>query len=184
MENLANNRPLPLEGNEFLLKQSFEIAEMFDIETRNKYNVYGSDGQQIMHVAEQQKGLIGYLFRQMRGHRARRFSLHFYDMKKNLLYLAKHPYCWFFQTLEVYDSKDKLLGTLKTRFAFLKSKVDVLDSNGNLLWQMQTKMNIFFHRWQFPFFRDGKQIACIDKNPIKKYYLLQQGYFLTFATSK
>lgn len=163
MEQRADNKLLPLEGNQFLVKQSFEMGEIFDFETRNKYKVYEPNGQQILHIAEQQKGILGFLFRQMGGHTWRKFTLHFFDTNRNLLYIAKHPFCWCFQTLEVYDHNNYLLGSFKTRFAFLKRKVDVLDSRGHLLWNMQTKMNILFNRWKYPFFKNGKQVACIDK---------------------
>src|SRR5688572_26205255 len=47
--------------NELYVRQSHELAELLGFETRNKYGIYTSDQRQVGFVAEQSKGILGFL---------------------------------------------------------------------------------------------------------------------------
>ena len=69
--------------SQVIVKQKRELAELFGFETRNKYEITNTDGNLLGYCAEQQKGLLGFLFRQFLGH-WRSFELHFYDADRKV----------------------------------------------------------------------------------------------------
>lgn len=46
-----------LRHNKLQVKQSFELFEIFDFETRNKYRIADEHGQPVAFAAEQTKGI-------------------------------------------------------------------------------------------------------------------------------
>src|SRR5262245_11336298 len=51
-----------------VVQQRKELVELFGYETRNKYEIRTQSGQQLGFAAEQQKGVLGFLVRQLVGH--------------------------------------------------------------------------------------------------------------------
>ena len=98
------------------VKQVRELAELFGIETRNKYQVSDENGQPIAFAAEQQKGFLGFLFRMFLGH-WRSFNIHIFDSHRRLVLEAEHPFRLFFQRLVVSTPDGRALGAIQQRFA-------------------------------------------------------------------
>jgi uncharacterized protein YxjI len=145
--------------NELYVRQSHEMAELFGFETRNKYGVFTQDQRQVAFAAEQSKGILGFLMRQVLGH-WRPFELHFFDVQRNLLLRAVHPFRFWFQRLEVFTAEGRYVGALQQRFSILSKKFDLEGSQG----QVQLSVNSgLFRLWTFPFLRDGQEQAVIEK---------------------
>jgi uncharacterized protein YxjI len=141
------------------VRQRFELAEMFGFESRNKYEVVSEAGQQVAFAAEQQKGVLGFLFRQTLGH-WRSFDIHFFTPERTPFMIARHPFRWFFQRLEVYDEAGARVGAIQRRFSILTKRFDVQDAGGNVIMEVSSP---FWRLWTFPFTAGGAEVACIKK---------------------
>lgn len=149
-----------LKSKTLIVRQRRELAELFGFETRNKYEIIDEAGAQVGFVAEQQKGLFGFLFRQFLGH-WRRFEISFFDSQKRLLLIAKQPFRFFFQRLEIRLPNDQAIGHLQQRFAIFKKRFDVNDAEGRLIFEMSSG---FFSFWTFKFYdSQGTEVARIEK---------------------
>ncbi len=147
--------------NQFLIHQIYEVAEHFGFETRNKYQLVDKNKEQILFIAEQQKGIFGFLLRQYLGH-WRTFSLHFYDKDKNIVLAAKHPFRFIFNRLEIYDQNNQKIGSLQQRFSLFRRKFEVLDKQDNRVMIMLTRFT-FFWIWSYPFFKQNRKVASVNK---------------------
>lgn len=150
-----------LEGlSEVRLSQRRELGEVvFGFETRNKYEVQDGSGRPLGFAAEQGKGFFGFLLRSWLGH-WRVFDLLLFDLQRQVVARAHHPFRFFFQRLEVYDAAGTFVGALQQRWAFFTKRFDVEDANGNVLLEMRSG---FFRIWAFPFFRGGLEVAKVEK---------------------
>ena len=141
------------------VRQRFELGEMFGFETRNKYEVVSENGVQVAFAAEQQKGFLGFLFRQTLGH-WRTFDIHFFTPERTPFMVARHPFRWFFQRLEVYDEAGALVGAIQRRFSILTKRFDVQDAKGSVIMEVSSP---FWRLWTFPFMTSGAEVACVRK---------------------
>ena len=143
-----------------VLRQRKELAELFGFETRNKYEIFSQTGTSIGFAAEQQKGILGMLLRQVLGH-WRRFDLHVFDSSRQPVMTARHPFRFFFQRMEVFETAtNRPLGALQQRFAFLHKKFDVESPDGHIIMQVASPL---WRIWTFPFTRGGQECAVITK---------------------
>lgn len=145
--------------NKLLVHQAFEGFELLGYETRNKYQILDEEQKQIGFAAEQQKGILGFLMRQFLGH-YRSFHIGFFNVDREHLFDAHHPFRIFFQKLEVAEPSGKVIGTVQQRFALLSKKFDVNDSNGKTLMSVSSPI---WKIWTFPFLRQDKEVAKIEK---------------------
>ncbi len=163
MNSLApSHRDLPAtlsSAPELLIQQRRELAELLGFETRNRYAITTAGGEQVAYAAEQQKGFLGFLLRQLLGH-WRTFEIHFFAPDRSPLFKAVHPFRIFFQRLEVFDGAGRLLGALQQRWGLFTKKFDVQGPDGRVLLEMRSG---FFRIWTFPFFRNGEEVAVIEK---------------------
>jgi uncharacterized protein YxjI len=141
------------------VKQKRELWELVGFETRNKYSIETEDGRQFGYCAEQQKGFLGVLGRQLIGH-WRSFSLLGFDESQQQAFRAKHPFRFFFQRLDVFDRSDRLIGSYQQRFSILSKKFDVLDARGQKIMTMKSPI---WKIWTFPLKKGDRQVAVIEK---------------------
>jgi uncharacterized protein YxjI len=161
--------------------QKKELAELFGFETRNKYAISDAKRQSVGFAAEEGKGFVESLFRSWLGH-FRRFSITFFDQDRRPLFVARHPFSWFFQRLEISDAAGTPIGTLQQRFAFFSRRFDVCDARGQLLFEMRSG---FFRAWTFPFFRGETQVAVVEKkfgNVLTELFTDADNFRIQFAS--
>jgi hypothetical protein len=144
---------------ELYVRQSRELAELFGFETRNKYAISTPDRREVAFAAEQQKGILGFLLRQVLGH-WRAFELVFFGPDRQPLFRAVHPFRFFFQRLEVFGPEGRYLGALQQRFGLLTKKFDVLGPGGSVAMEMRSGL---LRLWTFPITRNGVEQAVIEK---------------------
>ena len=125
--------------------------ELLGFETRNKYRVSDEQGQEIGFAAEQQKGFLGFILRQVLGH-WRTFEIHFFSSHREPIFKAVHPFRLFFQRLEVFSPDGQRIGAIQQRFSILSKKFDVEDSTGQVVMSVKSPI---WKIWQFPFFQAG-----------------------------
>lgn len=147
------------EHQELLIKQVFEGAELFGFETRNKYQILDKRGNSLGHIAEQQKGMMGFFLRQYLGH-WRTFDLHIFDHTRTEVLYAHHPFRFFFQELEIKDKNKKLIGHIEQKFSILSKKFEVRDSYNRVLFEINSP---FWKIWTFPFIKRGREVAKVQK---------------------
>lgn len=151
------------------IRQRFEALELLGFETRNKYLIEDLSGKQVAFAAEQQKGLGGFLFRQLLGH-WRTFEIQIFDIKRELVLRAHHPFRWYFERLEVYDAAGRFLGALQRRFSILTKVFDVEGPTGNVALTVRSPI---WKIWTFAFMRGEKEVAVVRK---KWTGLLAEGF--------
>jgi len=162
-----------------VIKQRKELIEFLSFESRNKYEILTRKGIQIGFAAEQQKGLLGILLRQILGH-WRGFNINIYGMDHSLKYVASHPFRFYFQQLDIRDQQGNSLGSLKRKFSFLTKIFRVLDAHGKDICVMRSGL---FKIWTFPFIRDGVEIARITKKwggALTEFFLDSDTFLLEF----
>ncbi len=145
--------------NKIQVKQSFELFEVFNFETRNKYRISDEHGQPLAFAAEQNKGFWGFIGRQFLGH-WRSFDILFYDNNRQLVVQGHHPFRWFFQRLEVRAPDGRPLGAVQLRWSIFTKSFDVYDSQDRLLFEVRSPL---WKLWTFPFVRGGREHARILK---------------------
>jgi uncharacterized protein YxjI len=144
---------------ELYVLQVKEIAEFFGFETRNKYQIKSSSGEDLLFAAETSKGFIETIKRLFLGH-WRTFEIRFYKPDKQIYLTAIHPFRWIFRSFEIYDHNNNKMGSLEQRFAIFSKKFDVLDKNGKTILNVSSPL---FKIWTFPFFHNGVEKARIEK---------------------
>lgn len=143
-----------------LVVQRKEWAELFGFETRNKYEIFDQNQQRIGFAAEQQKGFLGLLFRQLLGH-WRSFEIHFFDEQRKQIMVSRHPFRFFFQEFHIFDDQNRPIGRCEQKFGILTKKFDVYNENNQLTLTMRSG---FFKFWTFPLQdSNGQQRALIQK---------------------
>ena len=155
----TSNFPDLLRTKNLLIQQRRELAELLGIETRNKYEIKNEDKTTVAYVAEQGKGFLNLLLRGFLGH-WRTFEVHFFSKDRQLIMVAKHPFRWFFQRLEIYNSDGECIGFLQQRVSILTKKFDVLSAFEQLAMEVRSP---FWKLWTFPFARNGRNIAFVRK---------------------
>lgn len=145
--------------NALMIRQKMEVAELFGIESKNKYSIQTEAGEEVGFAAEQSKGILGFLARQFLGH-YRTFEIQIVDGAGNLEIRAVHPFRFFFQRLEVADAAGANLGAIQQRFAFFSKKFDYQGPDGNILFTVNSGL---FKIWTFPIQKDGRDVALITK---------------------
>jgi uncharacterized protein YxjI len=142
----------------FYFIQRRELAEFFGYETRNKYVLQSESGAEVGFAAEQQKGILGFLFRQWFGH-WRSFHILIYDSERRPTVTITHPFRLFFQRLEISMS-DRLIGVIQQRFAFFSKCFDLEGKDGRVLLRVRSPL---WSPWTFSFDRDGRRMAVVQK---------------------
>ncbi len=143
-----------------LVQQRFEPWEWAaGFETRNKYALADERGAPLAFAAEQQKGLGGFLLRQLLGH-WRSFEIHVFDPSRRLALKVLHPFRFFFQRIEVEDQAGRQLGAIQQRFAVFAKAFDVEDAGGRVVLRVRSP---FWRLWTFAFERQGAEVARVEK---------------------
>lgn len=145
--------------SQIFVKQAHEIAELLGYETRNKYQIVDSSQNPLAFAAEQQKGFLGFIFRQYLGH-WRKFDMHFFTPKRDLFMIVHHPFRWLFQRIEVQTSYGQPIGAVQKRFSIISKKFDIEDQNNQVIMSVSSPM---WKMWTFTFLRRGQAVAEIKK---------------------
>jgi hypothetical protein len=146
------------QATQVYIQQRRELAELIGFETRNKYEIQ-IDGQVAGFAAEQQKGVLGFLMRQVLGH-WRTFEILIFSPAKTVIARARHPFRFFFQRLEVLSPDGQLWGSLQQRFALLHKKFDLEDASGRVVLEVRSPI---WRPWTFPFVTRGQERAVVRK---------------------
>lgn len=185
MRNYLEYMNLNLESHsKLIIKQRKEFFELIGFETRNKYEILSENNELVGYCAEQNKGILGFLFRQFLGH-WRSFEIHFFDINQREVMKTIHPFRFFFQEFEVLDHENNKIGSVKQRFSIFKKSFDIYDNQERLVFEMRSG---FFSFWTFPFTNQlGQQKALLQKKWsgfLKELFLDADNFLITFQDSQ
>jgi uncharacterized protein YxjI len=149
------------ENQHLVIKQKFEMAELFGFETRNKYAIYNEQKDLLFYCAEEKKGVFGHLMRHFFGH-WRRFNLHLYNESKQQIATAKQPFRFFFQEMQVVSAEGRVLLRMEQRFSFINKAFDFYDGAGTKIYETRSP---FWRIWTFPIKKHdtNEEVAVISK---------------------
>ena len=162
MQNPAPASPadVPLkELRTIYVRQVHELGEWLGFETRNKYSILDDTLKPIAYAAEQQKGILGFLFRQYLGH-WRKFDIHFFDMDRQVFLVGHHPFRILFQRLEVKNPRGRPRGAIQQRFSVVSKRFDVLNEYGKIIMTVSSPI---WKPWTFTFLHNGLKKAEVKK---------------------
>ncbi|MBI2520660.1 MAG: hypothetical protein HYV97_09590 [Bdellovibrio sp.] len=148
-----------LQRKSVFIRQVHELAEWVGFETRNKYRIQDEKGQELGFAAEQQKGFLGLLLRQVLGH-WRTFDIYLYDQAHQNVLIAHHPFRFIFQRLEIRTKDGVALGAIQQRFSLLYKRFDVEDGRGKVLLEVASPI---WKIWTFQFNKRERQVAQVSK---------------------
>nr|BDT29533.1 phospholipid scramblase-related protein [Bacteriovorax sp. HI3] len=151
--------PVDLNHDRIFLRQRREIAELFGVETRNKYEILTMEGTPLGFVAEEGKGIGAFFGRAFLGH-WRTFTINIFDTNRSLAYKALHPFRFLFQRLEISKATGQRIGALEQRFGVITKRFDLEDAHGNVIMKMAAS---FWKPWTFPIYKNGEEVALILK---------------------
>ncbi len=143
-----------------VVRQKRELFELLaGIETRNKYEVTDDQARPLFYAAEQGKSFLATIARAFAGH-WRRFEIHLFNPGRELVLVARHPFRWFFQRLEVYGADGTFFGAIQQRFAWFKKRFDVEDSSGRVIYTVNSPL---FSLWTFRVQEGPREVAVLTK---------------------
>ncbi len=148
-----------LQTSKLFIHQRRELAEFFGFETRNKYEMVDAEGKVVAFAAEQGKGLLGLAMRYFFGH-WRSFEIHFFNPQRQLVLIAKHPFRFIFQRLEISTPQGLRLGAVQQRFSIFSKRFDVEGPQGQGLFEISSPI---WKIWTFDFRRRGQVVASVKK---------------------
>lgn len=141
------------------IRQSHEIGELLGFETRNKYRISDDLGNQIGYAAEQQKGILGFLLRQLIGH-WRCFDILLYGNNQQLWLRAHHPFRFYFKRIELFGANDKKLGAIQKRFSFFTKQFDFENERGVVTFSVSSPI---WKIWTFTINKGERVVGEIQK---------------------
>lgn len=155
------------------------MAELFGLETRNKFQLLNSKREIIGRAAEENTGMLGFFARQILGH-WRSFKLHFFNEDNHLIFSAHHPFRFYFERLEVYSAEGVFQGALQKRFSLLSKRFDLEDDHGRVILEVNSPL---WRPWTFRFHnRHQRQVAMVEKKwggILKEFFLDADTFKLT-----
>jgi len=147
------------------IRQRVEPAELFGIETCNRYDIFSLDGRRILHAAERDGGFWDGVATQYVGHTLRTFRIDVTDMTGRVVLRILHHPRLFLQRIEVYTGHGRMLGSFEQCFTWFDKKLVVNGPDGRARFTMDSWL---LTPWDFAFKRAAprrpRRVAMIRKN--------------------
>jgi uncharacterized protein YxjI len=140
-----------------VVQQKKEWAEILvDFETKNKYAVLDTSGQQLYFAAEESSVLARLFLKTLRP-----FTMHILSPEGRPVIKGVKPFRFYFHEIDVFNSDGRLLGNVKREFSLLTKRLTVKDAQGAVLYNILAPV---LHPWTFKISRDGTELGEIVKN--------------------
>ncbi len=143
-----------------VIQQKKEWGEILSgFETKNKYAIFDTDGNQLAYAAESASGFMAFVTRQFL-QAWRPFEIQVVDTDNQITLSIKRPFRFYFHEVDVVDANNMHLGTIKRKFAWLRRIYVVRDGSGNELFEL---FGPILHPWTFNVTREGTEYGKITK---------------------
>jgi uncharacterized protein YxjI len=142
--------------SKIFINQVHEIIEsLTPFETRNKYRIFDDKMKPLAFAAEASRYRRWAPLRSWRS-----YEIEIFSTERELIYVAKSPFRWFFNCLSLKDNTGRFVGELNQKFSLFYRKFELIDSRGMLIAQLESP---WFKFWTFEFRKNGKKLATIKK---------------------
>ena len=145
-------------------KEGGEILTGF--ESRNKYVILESSGQELFLAAEVGGNVLARLFLKS----LRPFQMTVMTTEGTKALDLQRPFKFYFHQLNIMDAKGALLGTIERQVSWLRRIYLVKDSNGQEIFKL---LGPILHPWTFNIIQNGIEVGKITK---KWSGLLKEGF--------
>ena len=137
------------------VRQEVEMLQVFTgFETRNRYRVLDSNGQDVLYAYEE-SGTLSRFF--LQSHRP--LTLQFIDSAGRPVLKAHRDFFWFFSHLHFSSHEGRSMGSMQRRFKFINRRFDLTGADGS---QLHVDGPIL-RPHTFWFRHDGGELARITK---------------------
>ena len=134
-----------------VISQKKEWGEILSgFETKNKYVISDSTGNELYRAAEENGSLLARWFLKA----LRPFEISVRTHEDRVVLSAVRPFRFYFYRLDVFDAQGGLLGTVVRRFSLLRRIYSVFDVSGQEVFQI---FGPILHPWTFEI-REGDMI--------------------------
>ncbi len=139
-----------------VISQKKEWGEILTgFETKNKYAVLTTSGQQVLAALEDSNVLLRLFLKSMRP-----FRVDILDVEQTCQLRLRRPFRFYFHQMDVHDAGEQLIGTIKKRFSFVRRIYTVYDDAGNELFEL---FGPILHPWTFEIRQNGVSMGKITK---------------------
>lgn len=126
-----------------VVSQKKEWGEILTgFETRNRYVVMDSFGNELYQALEEEGSLLLRWFLKA----LRPFAISIRDESGQVILRLVRPFRWFFYRLEVFDAQGGCLAVIQRRFALIRRIYSVMTDSGNEILQL---FGPILHPWTF-----------------------------------
>ncbi|MBN2211004.1 MAG: hypothetical protein JW709_06370 [Sedimentisphaerales bacterium] len=144
-------------GNGLIVRQKKEWGEILTgFETRNKYTVMDTDGNELYYAAEIGGNFLLRWFLTA----FRPFTIQVVNPDNSMVMRIQRPFRFFFHEADIYDANDRLLGTIKRRFSVLRRIYSVYNAHGEECFEL---FGPILHPWTFQIRHQGAAYGKITK---------------------
>jgi len=134
-----------------VISQKKEWGEILTgFETRNKYVISDSMGNELYKAVEEKGSLLARWFLKA----LRPFEISVLTHEDQSVLRVVRPFRFYFYRLDVFDAQGGLLGTVQRRFSLLRRIYSVLDGSGQEVFQL---FGPILHPWTFEI-REGDMV--------------------------
>jgi uncharacterized protein YxjI len=142
--------------NAVIVQQKKEWGEILTgFETRNKYSIKDTQGNEIYLAAEEASVLARFFLKMMRP-----FIVHIMSKDGSEVMKIIKPFRFYYHEIEVEDNKGKKLGKVIRDFSVFKRNFSVFDSMDIEQYKIHGP---FLHPWTFNIRKNGSEVGKISK---------------------
>ena len=143
--------------NALAIQQKKEWGEIItDFETKNRYAVFSSIGEELFLAAEEDSPfLLRWFLKALRP-----FRMRVLDMQGESVLSLHRPFRFYFHVVEIFDNQGTLVGIIKRQFSILRRIYSVNDSSEQEIYRL---VGPLFHPWTFKIYQDGREVGHITK---------------------
>ncbi len=140
-----------------IISQKKEIGEILTgFETKNKYSVLDSQGDEL-YIAQEEGGSV---FARLFLKNLRAFQINVRKSSGDLEIKAIRPFRFYFHEMDVQDANGNTLGTIKREFTIIRREYSVFDKNGTKIFSL---FGPLLKPWTFNILENGNEVGKITK---------------------
>lgn len=146
-----------IDHSQLMVKQQKEWGEIITgFETKNKYAIMDSQGNQLYFAAERKGSWFARQFLKAN----RPFELAILNNSGKQVMSVVRPFRFLFPEVTVYDENNKILGVVKKKFSIISKHYCLYDSNSKELFTLKGPL---LKPWTFNIMQRDQEVGKITK---------------------
>ena len=140
-----------------VIQQKKEWGEILTgFETKNKYSVSNTAGQQLYYAAEVGGNFLVRMFLKA----WRPFEIAIVNPQNELVLTLKSPFRFYFREIDILNASGQWLGRIQRRFTILRRRYSVYDAKGQEILEL---FGPLLHPWTFEIRQNEQSLGKITK---------------------